>query len=422
MSGPPVSLAEVAEVADVAVVGGGPAGLAAATELRRLGVARVVVLDREQAAGGVPRHSDHLGYGLRDLGRILSGPDYARRWVERAQGCGVDVRPGSTVTSLEAGVLEVTSAAGRYPLAASAIVLATGCRERSRAARLIPGDRPAGVYTTGWLQQLVHLEHRSPGRRAVVVGAEHVSHSAVLTLAHGGCATVAMVTDQPAHTTFAALHAATRGRQRFAMHTSSRVVAINGHRRVSSVDVVGPDGGRTRILCDTVVLTGDWVPDQELARRSGVPLDELARGPVVDAGLRTALPGVFAAGNLVHAAEPADVCSLEGRHVARSVLAHLLGAPWPSSRVRVLADPPLTWVEPQRLSDSASPARGRLLLRTAEPLRLAVVEVRQGPDLLWSGRLARGVPERSMSISASWVGAIRAEGPDVRITVRGSGR
>ena len=216
----------------VAVVGGGPAGLAAAVELRRRGVREVVVLEREPEAGGIPRHAKHAGFGLRDLRRPLSGPAYARRWVELAREAGVEVleetmvtgwgeggRPaaaadGLTGSSRRAGAsgpgsLELTSPRGRSTLEPAAIVLATGCRERPRSARLVPGSRPAGVMTTGMLQQLVYLRGLPAGRRALVVGAEHVSFSAILTLAHGGADTVALTTELRRHASLAAFR---RGR------------------------------------------------------------------------------------------------------------------------------------------------------------------------------------------------------------------
>ena len=140
----------------VVIVGGGPAGLAAALELRRRGVADVLVLEREPAAGGIPRHAQHQGFGLRDLRRPLSGPSYARRYAELAAAAG--------------GPLELTGPRGRELLEPRAVVLATGCRERPRSARLVPGSRPEGVMTTGMLQQLVYLKGRAPGTRALVVG------------------------------------------------------------------------------------------------------------------------------------------------------------------------------------------------------------------------------------------------------------
>lgn len=172
---------------DVLIIGGGPAGLTAAASLApRVGGA-VLVLDREAAAGGIPRHSDHLGYGIRDLRTFISGPAYARRLVDNAVRAGANVRTRAMVTGwADDRTVEVTSPEGRRQVSARVILLATGARERPRPARLVPGDRPAGVYTTGELQNLVHLHRGTPGTRAIIVGAELVSWSAALTLRKAG--------------------------------------------------------------------------------------------------------------------------------------------------------------------------------------------------------------------------------------------
>ncbi len=292
---------------DVLVIGAGPAGLAAATRLRQLGVASVVVLEREAEAGGIPRHSDHTGYGVRDLRRVMTGPQYARTLTERALGSGIDLRTHSMVTGWDAhGAALVTSPRGRDAIAARAVVLATGARERPRAARLVPGDRPTGVMTTGMLQQLVHLRHESVGTRAVVVGAELVSWSAVMTLREAGCEVVAMTTQHAQPEVYRAVSAL--GRLRFAVPVArrTRIARINGHGRVASVELEHLDSGARRVLeCDTVVFTGDWIPDFELAQLRGAALDSGTRGPVVDAGLRTSVPEMFAVGNVVHPVDTA---------------------------------------------------------------------------------------------------------------------
>jgi NADPH-dependent 2,4-dienoyl-CoA reductase/sulfur reductase-like enzyme len=158
----------------VTIVGGGPAGLAAAVELRRLGVGQVVVIEREREAGGIPRHARHQGFGLRDLRRPLTGPAYARRYADLARSAGAELLLETMVTGWAEGALELTGPGGRSTLEPAAVVLATGCRERPRSARLVPGSRPEGVMTTGMLQQLVYLQGLPAGRRALVVGAEHV--------------------------------------------------------------------------------------------------------------------------------------------------------------------------------------------------------------------------------------------------------
>ena len=213
---------------EVAIVGAGPAGLAAAIELRRRGVGDVVVVEREAEPGGIPRHARHQGFGLRDLRRVSTGPAYARRYGELARRAGVELLTETMVTGWrDEGVLELTGPGGRLTLTPAAVVLATGCRERPRSARLVPGSRPAGVMTTGMLQQLVYLQGRPPGRRALVVGAEHVSFSAIVTLAHGGARTIALTTEMARHQSLAAFRLGARLRYRVPVWTRIGVSAIS---------------------------------------------------------------------------------------------------------------------------------------------------------------------------------------------------
>ena len=352
---------------DVVVVGGGPAGLTAARELAR--DRRVVVLDRESDAGGIPRHSDHLGYGMRDLHRVTSGPAYARALVDAALSAGVQLRTESMATGWAGErALEVTSPQGRVVVRADAVVLATGARERPRSARLIPGDRPAGVLTTGQLQNLVHVQHAAVGERAVVVGAELVSWSAVLTLREAGCATVLMTTEHARGESYAAFRAPARVALRVPVATRTRVVRILGRERLEGVEVEDlANGARRVVACDTVVLTGGWIPDHELVRLGGIDLDPATLGPRVDSALRTSSPGVFGAGNLLHPVDTADVAALDGRHVATSVLRWLETREAALPGVRIVGREPFCWVAPSLLSPGApAPPRGRLLLWSDE--------------------------------------------------------
>ena len=289
----------------VVIVGAGPAGLSAAIELRKLGIRHVTLYEREQRAGGIPRHTKHLGFGIRDLHRVMSGPRYARTLTERATRVGVELRLGTSIFSID-------------DIDADAVVLATGARERPRAARLVPGDRPVGILTTGSLQQLVMARHHV-GTRAVIVGAEHVSFSAILTLAHIGCRSVAMVTSLPRHQSYAVLKLAAATRHRVPVLTGVDIAEIVGRRRVEQV--VLTDG--RHIDCDVVVFTGCWIPDHELARRSGLDMNAAIKGPTVDPTFRTSREGVFAIGNLVHEVAAADRCALDGKSVAAVVVASL---------------------------------------------------------------------------------------------------
>ena len=405
-----------ADPIDVAVVGGGPAGLATATSLARDGAHRVVVLEREARAGGIPRHAGHQGFGARDLKRLMSGPAYAERLVERALAAGCELWAETQVTGWsDDGGLELTSPLGRRTLHARAIVLATGCRERPRAARLVPGSRDLrGVMTTGTLQQRVHLGAGLPGHRAIVVGADHVSASAVATLAHGGARAVAMVTERRTADVLAAYRAAILARHRVPLRARTEILMIHGRERVEGVTMRELDTGDLRHqACDMVVFTADWVPDGELAILGGAELDAGTRGPLLTTDFMTTRPGLFAVGNVVRGAEAADVVALEGRAAARSIRTYLSGRrEWPSRLVRVTCAPPLAWVAPNAVSAPAGSRRFAIVSHT--PLLAPRIEVVQGGRLLWGRRVARVLPDRPAHIPGGWVRRVRAmDGPVV---------
>jgi thioredoxin reductase len=372
--------------ADVVVIGGGPAGLTAAAGLAKDPACKVVVVERESHAGGIPRHSDHLGYGMRDMKTFISGPAYARRLVANASAAGVEIITDAMATGWhDDHTLEVTSPQGRRLVEARAVVLATGARERPRPARMIPGDRPAGVFTTGQLQNLVHLHGRGVGSRAVVVGAELVSWSAVLTLKHAGCRTVLMTTTYPSAESYGVFNLLGRSPVLGVdVATRTRISRIIGRPALEAVEIENLDtGARRTIACDTLVLTGDWIPDHELARLADVTIDEKTKGPLVDTALRTSRRGIFAAGNLVHPVDTADVAALGGRHVVESVRDYLSGAAPVADGVRIVAAPPLRWISPGLLRPGdRPPARGRLLLWTDTLVRVPKVVVRQDEKML----------------------------------------
>ncbi|MFD7321628.1 FAD-dependent oxidoreductase [Streptomyces sp. NPDC059875] len=386
---------------DVLVVGAGPAGLTAAARLAAAGAGRyrIEVLEREEEAGGVPRHCAHGGFGLTGPGRPTDGPGYARRMARAAVVAGATLRTGVSATGWAGPLtLDVTAPTGLERITARAVVLATGARERPRSARLVPGTRPAGVLTTGELQQSVHLygvRRERLGRRAVVIGAEPVAHHAVRALRRGGVEVVAMATEQP------------RGPRRFAaaplppLLTGAVVTELLGRGRLTGVRLSRPDGRSVTIRCDTVVFTGDWIPDHELARSGSVSLDPGTRGPAVDGFFRTGSVGVFAAGNVLRGVESAGAAAAEGRGVADAVLRHLSGEPWPAPGVPVVAEAPLAWVAPNRITAGAV---GRpFLLRVREPLARPVVEVAQDGRILHRGRLLGSAwPHRSVRLAAAW--------------------
>lgn len=405
--------------ADVLIIGAGPAGLSAAIELRRLGIEQVVIAERECDAGGVPRHCNHTGFGLRDLHRSMSGPRYSAELVRRALASGAQILIGTTVTELgDGGLVHLTNRSGIHEINARAVLIASGARERPRSARLVPGDRPSGIFTTGQLQQWTYLKRLPVGSRAIVIGAEHVSFSAMLTLRHAGVRTIALATELAHHQSIVPFALAARTLFHVPIWTNTRLVGINGRSRVSEVVLEDTVSGKRRSeSVDTVVFSGGWIPDNELSRRAGLDIDPGTLGPSSDIGGRTSLPSVYAAGNLLHPVETADVVALRGREVARELGGDLRsGTPISAKdRVTLVTEGPLSWVWPNRVHPSQHEAS--VFLRSSEFDSRRTVAAHQDGRFVGSSRTARVVPNRSLSVSGSFIANIDLLGGPVILSL-----
>jgi thioredoxin reductase len=406
---------------DVVIVGAGPSGLRAAAELAPKIDGQVLVLERENEAGGIPRHSDHLGYGIRDMGRFITGPSYARRLRDNATQAGATILTQAMATDWAGPrALHVTSPQGRLRIDARAVVLATGARERPRPARLIPGDRAHGVYTTGNLQNLVHLKHGKVGKRAVVVGAELVSWSAAMTLRHVGCHTELMTTVYPRADAYWLFHRPGRLAFRTQVATRTRLTKIIGRPNVEAVELENLDTGvRRTVECDTVILTGDWIPDNELARAAGIPLDPISKAPLVDTALRTNRPGIFAIGNALHPVDTADIAALDGAAVAPHVRRYLDGHTPNPAHLQLHTQAPFRWIAPRILRpDDAAPPRHRLLLWTDEYVAAPRLVVEQDNRIVDRRRIWwPAAPGRVFRVPSTILEHVNPHGGDVTIAL-----
>jgi thioredoxin reductase len=383
---------------DVLVIGAGPAGLSAATDLARRGVT-VTVLDREEQAGGIPRHCNHPPYGLREFHRLMRGPTYAARLVDEALAVGVTIRTKTTVTALHpGGRVEITSPQGLETLTARAVLLATGVRETSRAARLIGGEKPGGVMSTGALQGIVHLNGQRPFQRPVILGTELVAFSALLTCRHAGITPVAMI--EPATRITAYSPGATLARMLgVPILRGTTIDAIHGRTRVEGVRLNRPDGPED-MATDGVIVSGGFRPDATLLRASHLEVDPGSGGPVIDVWGRLSDPSYFAAGNLLRGVETAGWCWAEGRRVALAIHAALQGRlPAPGgARLRVTAEavrlalPQVLPMAPTK--DNGAANRLQLRLTRAAKGRLRLMQ--DGVPIL--SRRIESLPERRITL------------------------
>ncbi|WP_245293342.1 NAD(P)/FAD-dependent oxidoreductase [Mongoliimonas terrestris] len=403
------------ETADVVVVGAGPAGLAAATALRQGGAGRVVVLEREGEAGGIPRHCGHYPFGMREFHRLLRGPDYAARLVRRAEAAGVEIRRRVTVTALHpGGRLSLATPDGRGAIIGRAVVLATGVRETSRAARLIGGEKPGGVLPTGALQGLVYLEGRAPFRRPAILGSELVAFSALLTCRHAGIKPVAMIEPGPRPVALAPAVLLARA-MGVPFLAGTRLDQILGRDRVERL-VLTDAAGRREIEADGVIVSGGFRPEATLLKESHLALDPGSGGPVIDVFGRLSDPVYFAAGNLLRPVETAGWCWAEGVRVAAAVAAALAGRlSQPAAGRRLVTESPaIRFALPQRLGPAAPGDGGarHLQVRLARPASGRLV-LTDGDKVLASRRL-RSRPERRILLRLP---ADLAGGSDLRLTL-----
>ncbi|HMB48182.1 MAG TPA: FAD-dependent oxidoreductase [Afifellaceae bacterium] len=414
-------------ICDVAIVGGGPAGLAAATRLRQCGVGSVVVLERELQAGGIPRHCGHYPFGMREFHKLLRGPDYARRLVARAEAAGVAIHTSTSVVALKEGPgLTLSTPEGKAELAARRILLCTGVRETSRAQRMIGGQRPLGIVSTGALQSMVYLAGTKPFQRPVIVGSELVSLSAILTCRHAGIRPLAMVEEADRVTAWRASSALPR-LLGIPLLLETELTAICGHERVEAVRLSDRDGGERTLETDGVIVTGRFQPEASLMRMGHLAVDPGSGGPVIDQYGRCSDPDFFAAGNLLRPVETAGWSWREGVCAAEAIAESLAGTlPETETRITIEIDhPAIKLAVPQTVSlpldQSGLAGRSgmdhiQLRFARAAPGRLTVLD---GETEVWS-KAVSGLPERRVLIPLRAI-AQKAGGRRLSIGVRKGG-
>jgi glycerol-3-phosphate dehydrogenase len=421
--------------ADALIIGAGPAGLAAALELKKLGVKDIVIAERESEAGGIPRMCGHIGFGLRDLHTITTGPNYARKYREMAEQAEIKIATNTTITGWDSALtptlsrgergyasLNFTSPDGPGTIEAKSVLLATGVRERPRAARLVPGHRPQGVFTTGSLQRFVYEQGLSVGKRAVIVGAEIVSLSVVTTLLHADVKVLNMVTELPHHQLYLPVFLPAKVLYtdilaRAPIITKTRVSNILGRQRVEGIEITNLESAKTQIIeCDTVIFTGDWIPENELARRGDVDTGKPWLGPQVDSMFRTSQAGVFAAGNLLRGVETADWAALEARAAARSMAWWLENSQWNGSRLEVQPEAPLAWICPNVLSPDVPVERFRF--RSNEFRQNATLQLVQGGRVLYERQVTWLNANTSLNLGSEWVEKVDYAGEPVKLVIQ----
>jgi NADPH-dependent 2,4-dienoyl-CoA reductase/sulfur reductase-like enzyme len=370
------------ETCDVAVIGGGPAGLAAALGARRAGAEKVLLLERDRTLGGILNQCVHDGFGLFLYKESISGPEYAERLVEDVLREPIRIATGTMVLDLSADrLLRVNSREGYRLVEAGAVVLAMGCRERTREMIEIPGTRPAGIFTAGSAQNLVNLQNLRIGNKAVILGSGDIGLIMARRLVFEGVAVEGVFEILPWVSGLERNVRQCLMDFRIPLELGSTVVEIRGRDRVESVvvakvdEALGPIAGtETVVPCDTLLLSVGLIPENELAKRAGVALSPLTGGAVVDETLMTSVPGIFSCGNVLHIHDVADWASIEGFAAGERAARFAAGERTIEATVHVSTGPNIRYALPQLVTRGKAGVEWSFRVR--RPVRDAAIEIK----------------------------------------------
>lgn len=392
-----------AEWVEVLIVGGGPAGLAAAVELHHKGIHDVLIIEREKQLGGILRQCIHDGFGLTRFKTSLSGPEYADRFIRQVEELKIPYITDATVVELSADkTVTVVLPQGLRQWKARAVILAMGCRERTRGALGIPGERPAGIFTAGVAQAYINLYNRMPAKEVVILGSGDIGMIMARRLTLEGAHIQAVLEIQPYPSGLPRNIRQCLEDYNIPLLLSHTVTDIHGDKRLTGITVSRVDEDRMPIpgtekeyICDTLILSVGLIPENELSLVAGVVLDPGTQGAVVDECFQTSVEGIFAAGNALHVHDLADFVSMEAEAMADSTARFLTEGSLPPRLIEIETDKNIGHTVPQKVCITKN---FLLSARVTRPMENCRVVVSQGGTEIAVKTMKKAIPAEMIHI------------------------
>lgn len=392
------------ESVDAVIVGGGPAGLAAAVELYKKGIRNLIILEREKQLGGILRQCIHDGFGLTRFGTTLSGPEYAQRFIGQVKELKIPYLTNTSVLEVSSDkTVTAATSQGIRRFRAKAVILTMGCRERTRGALGIPGERPTGVFTAGVAQAYINLYNRMPAKEVVILGSGDIGMIMARRLTLEGAHVQAVFEIQPYPSGLPRNIEQCLNDYHIPLHLSHTVTAIHGSSRLTGVTVAQVDehfkpipGTEQEYACDTLILSVGLIPENELSLDAGILLDERTKGALADEHFQTNIEGIFAAGNVLHVHDLVDFVSLEAEKLAESAALYIQQGSLPPCPITVRTDRSINHTVPQRIS-GAAPVR--LSLRVSRPQKNCRIVVRQNGIEVASKPMKKAIPAEMIQLT-----------------------